>query len=394
MKAAFFDFTINFGGAPQGTVSLAGRLGSFSEIHIIDVYGSCAEYIRKIRQSKLLLHILYPEGKRVFIGNQGKPLNRIISIIAQLHDFWKIRKRLKKTLNEIHPDLVWVNNEKSLVFLLGPLLLSKIPIVLYYRGWGTRDQIGFFFRFLIKSRVTSVAVHSRETAAKLISYGISESKIFITPNAVNISITRAEAIKNPPDIPGLDKPLKILLPAARPILEKGHLVAVKALRRLLDKGLDPILWLPGIIPVGVNDDFLAGLKAEISHLGLEPYVHFIGWRDDIQKIIAWSDVVILPSHTEGFPRVIIEAMLLDVPVCATPVGGIPEAITEGKTGFLIDIDDDKMLADRIDLVTRDKDLRKRIIREARAMASVLFNPDKQAEAIMDYFNRIAFSNGR
>ena len=388
MKAVFFDFTIAFGGAPAGTISLAERLSKTMDVHIVDAYGKCPEYLARIQKAGLPCHVLFPEARELFIGHAGRPLMRIGSALSQLGDFWRIRKRLNAVLNEIGPDIVWTNNEKSLVFVLGPLLRARFPVVLYYRGWGTPGQIGRFFRFLLKNRVAGLVVHSQIIADRFVSYGIPRGKIFPIPNAVGIDGTVEEERHKALDLPGEERLLKILLPAARPVHDKGLDVALRALRRLKDKGQDAVLWITGEIPTGVDHAYYAGLKAAISNLRLEQDVHFIGWRNDLQSIIVRSDVVIVPSRTEGFPRVVAEAMLLGVPVCATPVGGIPDAILDGRTGFLVDVDDDDMLADRIGALGADRELRARLTGAAKALALNLFSLEKHTAAVGDVFQRI------
>jgi len=63
-------------------------------------------------------------------------------------------------------------------------------------------------------------------------------------------------------------------------------------------------------------------------------VEFLGWRDDIGPVLADLDLLVIASKTEGMPRVMLEAFCAGVPVVAYPVGGIPEVITNGETGFL------------------------------------------------------------
>lgn len=387
MRVAFFDFTINFGGAPQGSVSLAQRIAEQADVHVIDVYGSCPDYVAAVLRSGLRHHVLFPGAQNVYIGYRENPARRILATLGQLKNLCEIRGRLVTLLSDIKPDLVWVNNEKSLVFLLGPALRARFATVYYVRNWATRDQVGPLLAFLLRRRVTAVLAHSRASVERLKAISVPAEKITYTPNAVDIDLLPAGTLRGAVDLPGAEKPLRILLPAARPVREKGHLAAVKALRVLVDAGLDPVLWLPGKLATGAGNDFTDELKRLIARLSLKDRVHFIGWRSDLQRIIAGSDVVILPSHTEGFPRVVIEAMLLQVPVCATPVGGIPEAITDGVTGFLIPVDDAAVLADRISRLHADRSLRERVVRAAHAFAVAHFDAGKQTEIVVDVFSR-------
>ncbi len=65
------------------------------------------------------------------------------------------------------------------------------------------------------------------------------------------------------------------------------------------------------------------------------HVLFMGLRDDISDLMAASDVSVLPSHEEGFSNAVLESMAAGLPVVATRVGGNPEAIIDGETGWLV-----------------------------------------------------------
>lgn len=387
LKVVFFDFTINFGGAPRGTVSLGSRLAKYFDVHFIDVYGSSHEYIDCIKKNELQLHVLCPNSKRKFIGHRKKKLKRVIAIAIQIFSFVKIYYCLRKKINDIRPNVVWVNNEKSLVFLLGPKLRAQFPVVYYVRSWATKDQMTPLLKFLLKYRVKFILAHARATVDQLLSYQIPPKKIIYTPNSVELTVNSIESITTPPELPGLKSQVKILLPAARPVLEKGHLTAIRALRLLLDRGVDAVLWFPGKNAVGVGETFINELKDSIRQLGLDNRVYFIGWWDAFQQVIVNADLVILPSYTEGFPRVVIESMLLGVPVCSTPVGGVPEAIIHGKTGFIFDIDDHIGLAEQINTIVNDSGIRNKIINNAFSFASKTFIPEVQTEIVKQTFIR-------
>jgi glycosyltransferase involved in cell wall biosynthesis len=91
----------------------------------------------------------------------------------------------------------------------------------------------------------------------------------------------------------------------------------------------------------------ADVEREIERLGLSDRFHLLGWRRDIRSLLGAADVVVLTSLWEGLPRVVLQAMAAAKPVVATRVDGTPEAVDEGRTGFLLDPHDVEGLADRI-----------------------------------------------
>lgn len=111
---------------------------------------------------------------------------------------------------------------------------------------------------------------------------------------------------------------------------KGHRHLFQALKDLKDQGLNRFVCL--VIGHGREEKALQRLSEE---LGLNDVVKFLGFRQDIPELLNLLDILVLPSEREGLPCVVIEAMAMGVPVIATAVGGIPEAIVHGKTGLII-----------------------------------------------------------
>lgn len=397
MKVVFFDFTINFGGAPQGSVYLAQRLSEYFDVHIIDAFGGCDDYHSAIRKLKIPLHILHPNHRKAYIGNSGQPLKRAVSLIRSIPEMAIVRKRFSEHVGDINPSAIWVNNEKSLAVTASVKKISKIPKILYYRGWGTKDQISDRFIWMLKHVVSKVIVHSKATYNQFVNIGLPKSKVIYTPNAVDhFTVLQMSKSDCEPKLPGNQSQLKILLPAARPVKEKGHLAAVKTLYRIRQSGIDAVLWFPGKTATGHNSNFIEQLEYAVKELDLENYVHFIGWRNDMPAVINASDIVILPTHTEGFPRVLLEAMLLKKPVCATPVGGIPEIVIHRRTGLLFPVDDDLALSKALIELSADSILISSVIKNAYDNVIKNYIANRNTELVKNVFlnlKRPLFDNG-
>jgi glycosyltransferase involved in cell wall biosynthesis len=95
------------------------------------------------------------------------------------------------------------------------------------------------------------------------------------------------------------------------------------------------------------------MEAEIERLDLTDRFHLLGWRRDVRALLGAADLLVLTSLWEGLPRVVLQAMAAAKPVVATRVDGTPEAIDEGRTGFLLDPHDVEGLADRINRLIAD-----------------------------------------
>jgi len=120
---------------------------------------------------------------------------------------------------------------------------------------------------------------------------------------------------------------------------KNHAMLFRALRRLGARA--PETWLVGDGPRR------AEYEATVRRAGLAGRVRFLGYRYDVAALTAAADVAVLTSVKEGMPRALMQAMAVGVPVVATDVKGSREAVADGDTGFLVPLDDDAALADRL-----------------------------------------------
>lgn len=125
----------------------------------------------------------------------------------------------------------------------------------------------------------------------------------------------------------------------------GRLVPIKHQSLLLRATAKLRESHPGLHLVLIGDGELReALAAEAAELGLVEVTHFLGWRTDLAPLLADLDVFALTSRNEGTPISILEAAAAGLPVVATSVGGVPDVITDGETGWLVPDDDADALA--------------------------------------------------
>ncbi|KGK90398.1 N-acetyl-alpha-D-glucosaminyl L-malate synthase [Desulfosporosinus sp. HMP52] len=115
--------------------------------------------------------------------------------------------------------------------------------------------------------------------------------------------------------------------------EVKRVVDVVKIFDLVEKAIPSRLLLVGDGPEMVK------VEREVTKRGLEKKVQFLGKQETVQDILQMTDVFILPSEQESFGLVALEAMACGVPVVASRVGGLPEVIKDGETGYLADVGD-------------------------------------------------------
>jgi glycosyltransferase involved in cell wall biosynthesis len=131
------------------------------------------------------------------------------------------------------------------------------------------------------------------------------------------------------------------------------------------------------------------LEQQRHDLQLEDLVLLPGRLTNEPGFAGILDIAVLTSREEGFPNWIVEAMAAGRPVVATNVGGVPDALLDGVTGVLVPVDDDELLAQSIDRLLRDEDLRNRMGVEARSRARSLYHADTIMRSLESLYTELA-----
>ncbi|OGY46836.1 MAG: hypothetical protein A3J62_03680 [Candidatus Buchananbacteria bacterium RIFCSPHIGHO2_02_FULL_38_8] len=151
---------------------------------------------------------------------------------------------------------------------------------------------------------------------------------------------------------GLEPKDKVIVSVSRLVKKNGLDTLIKSIKDLAVKLL--------ILGAGQQENKLKALARE---LGLEMKVLFLGYVDhkDLPKYLRIADVFVRPSRSEGLGSAFLEAMAADLPVVATPVGGIPDFLAEGETGLFCEVGNSRNLQEKISQLLFNQDLRNKII---------------------------------
>jgi len=205
-------------------------------------------------------------------------------------------------------------------------------------------------RWVARRAVATVCV-SNEVRRRLAQvYGVPEERMTVIHNGVDLKEfgdcgTRiAEGGSREKEKP------KVIICAARLDRWKGQRYLIEAMSGLSDAEL----WLAG------DGETRSDLEQQVAKLGLGGRVKFLGQRPDVPQLLLQADMFCLPTLTEGLPFCVIEAMATRLPVVATRVGGLPELVAEGETGFLVESKDPAALRDRLGRLLADPALRQRM----------------------------------
>jgi glycosyltransferase involved in cell wall biosynthesis len=184
------------------------------------------------------------------------------------------------------------------------------------------------------------------------------------------------------------------LPEAGPIIGGlGRLDEAKGFVYLIDAAAQLRLEFPNLVVLIAGAGPLReSLEQQSAQLGLAGVVRFLGFQSDVQALLDALDVFAMPSLCEALPFALLEAMATDLPVVGSAVGGIPEVIVPGETGFVIPARDPIRLAESIRVLLNNAELRSRFGAAGRARVIRDFHERDMVQKTLDIYRKV--SRGR
>ncbi|HJS85857.1 MAG TPA: glycosyltransferase family 4 protein, partial [Acetobacteraceae bacterium] len=285
-----------------------------------EVIGACAEgpLLREVRA----------EGFRV----AGLPMERTLSAGAH----WRAYRALFALFRAEKPDLVHAHMPISGFLARIAARAAGVPRIAYTGhgfwfnapGATPRRAVGFAMEWLAARYTDVFMTVSAEEAA-------DARRLRISGSALAIGNGRDPALFHPdPEARvairralGVPRDRVVALAVSRLVRHKGYPELARAVRDV--PALD--LWVAGERLASDRGEDMAALLAAS---GLGGRLRMLGYRTDIPALLAASDLFVLPSHFEGLPMSVIEAMLTGLPVVATDIRGPREQVVNGETGLL------------------------------------------------------------
>jgi glycosyltransferase involved in cell wall biosynthesis len=271
------------------------------------------------------------------------------------------------------------------VVLLGGLVTGRVPnrrIVAAFSGLGhiftnegvrarfARALVMPWFRLALRGESCVALFQNADDRAVFTSRGVVPERRTTLIRGVGVALDRFA----PGEVPGVDaitdpvRPLVVL--PARLLREKGVQEFAEAARRLIAAGHAAEFAIAGSPDPENPSSFSA---AEISALEKDYGVHALGHVEDIAGLLSRASIVCLPSYREGMPKALAEAAASGKPIVTTDVPGCRETVVHGVNGFLVPAKDAHALADAIEALLRDPELRRAMGAASRALAEERFD---------------------
>jgi glycosyltransferase involved in cell wall biosynthesis len=290
--------------------------------------------------------------------------------------------RLREISELERPDIVQSHNVKSHFFvrLLG--IPARLPWVAFNHGYtaqSTLDRMYSQLDYWSLRRAYRAVVVCQPFAAAIEHRGVPRDRIHIQHNSV-----KPFTAPPPGEIEALRREMGIrspvLLAVGRLSTEKGHADLLEAVARLNDSQFQLVI-------VGDGPE-LCRLEEQIARLRLERSVILAGHRPDVRPFYAAATVLALPSHSEGSPNVVLEAMAAGVPVAATNVGGVPEILEHERTGLIVPPRDPDAMAAAIRRLLTGPQERCAMADAARREVEAHYTPEAYHRSMAAFYQQV------
>lgn len=319
--------------------------------------------------------------------NAARELQLEVEIIPELRRFdLGVLPALRSVVKRQRPDLVVTHSVKSHFLVWRSHLWRDCPWVAFHHGYTTTDRKMRLYNRLdrwslpVADRLVTVChAFARELASNT---GVPIANISVQHNSIRpqppTSQADAESLRAKL---GIETGDSVLLAVGRLSKEKGHLDLLTAFACLRET--HPELKCKLVI---VGDGPERGtLEAAAQSKAIDVDVIFTGQISDVLPFYAAADVFVLPSHSEGSPNVLLEAMAANLPIVATAVGGVPEVVENNESALLVPANDPQAVAAAIARVLIDPDFARRLTTNSAALVASRYAPEQYVRSLVEIF---------
>jgi len=297
----------------------------------------------------------------------------------------------------VHPDTLIICQDPFLTGLAGWFLKRKlkIPLLIHFHGdfWQNlywlkekwyNPILLWLSKFLVK-KADGIRVVSSGIKQKLIKAGVPENKIRVIPTpTINLEKFQKYDLAEVKEIKEQYHSRKIVLYVGRLVKEKNLPLLLKAVKKIVSQYPQCVFLIIGQGPEEKR------LKNQVLNYKLPDYVKFLGPLNhkDLINYYQAGYLLILPSFSESFGKVILEAALAQKPTVAAATTGAKEIIIDGRTGFLVPINNQTALAQAIVKLLQDENLAQEMGQKAKEHILAKFNPEQIIQRMVSFWKEL------
>jgi glycosyltransferase involved in cell wall biosynthesis len=297
-------------------------------------------------------------------------------------DFWAAT-RLALILKRKKCQLIHYHDAHAV--MLGALAsrIAKVPLRVLTRRVDFPLNENLVSRWKYQKNIDAFIAVSTGVQDVLVKGGIERRKIYVVPDGIDFTpyeenkergALRVELNFSPDDyVVGI---------VAHLADHKGHKYLIEAIRLLKEKLPQVRLIIVGEGPLKLE------LSRQVKDFHLEDVVFFLGFREDIPRILASLDLFVLSSHLEGLGSSLLEAMASRLPVVATRVGGIPDVVIHQETGLLVPPKNPPALAEAILDMYTHRERARQMGQKGYEVVHRKFSAEAMASRVIDVYQRL------
>ncbi len=304
----------------------------------------------------------------------------------------QLLQALQDLVKQEKPDIIQTNNVKSHALIKMAGLHRNYHWLGFHHGYTAPDLKMRLYnkldRWSLRSAKCVVAV-CNPFRDQLTAIGVQPSRIRVLHNSAEVidsmPADQANEVRRRFKIPS--DGTKILLSIGRFSFEKGQADLLNALQHLRATH-SHLRWTLLLVGAGPEENNLRELA---RNLGLQSQVIFTSHQSNVLPFYGLADAMILPSHTEGSPHVVLEAMSAGVPILATAAGGVPEILTNEVTGLLVPVRNAEAMSSALARLLASPQLGQSLAKNAKEVLIKNFSHEAYKESLLKIYSELCDS---
>lgn len=314
-------------------------------------------------------------------------------IIVERHRFDpRLVTAVRKLIARHSPTIVQTHSVKSHCIVAMSGIWRRHPWIAFHHGYTSTDA-----KMVLYNQVDRLSLRFARRVVtvceafvpELISHGVDPARIRVVPSDISIPELPTEGERRiSRSLLGIGGNTRLILAVGRLSKEKGHLdlVAAFAHARQRLSGLDVRLIIAGEGPLKEV------IERESENFGVAGYCTLVGHVSDLRPYYAAADLFALPSHSEGSPNALLEAMAFGLPIVATKVGGVGEMVRHGQSAILVAARDPEQMARGFLELIRHPQHGSLLAHEAREQARSQFSSEVRLRRLLNIYCKVVSSS--